>query len=349
MRKSLCTLVLLVAGIASLVSCGGKTGTASSKKLYIFNWTYYTPDSVIEKFEKEYGVDVDYSVFASNEEMYAKLQAGGSGYDIVFPSADYVTIMAKVGMLQKIDKSKIRNYRNIDPDVLKRSDYDPGNEYSVPYYMGASGIAVNKKTVKNYERSWAIFSRPDLKGRMCMLDDMREVMGDALKMMGKSVNAIDEKTVMEAGDIVSRLWKPNLLKFDAEAFGKSFAQGEVSVAQGYAEVIFGELEESRWDEVDFFIPQEGGPLFIDSMVILKDSKNLDLAYKFIDFIHRPEIYAEFCEYFRFPATCNVPARELVKKKPHYTVEQLANCELKLDLGNALEYYNKAWEKIKIGE
>ncbi|MEI6876350.1 MAG: extracellular solute-binding protein, partial [Spirochaetota bacterium] len=177
----LVTLLCLAAVVlVSFASCSGKSATTSSKKLYIFNWTYYTPDSVIKKFEKEYGVQVVYDSFASNEEMFAKIKAGGSSYDITFPSGDYVSIMIKEGMLAPIDHAKIKNFKNIDPAVIAKSAFDPGNKYSIPYYMGAAGIAVNKAKVPKYDRTWAIFGRKDLKGKMIMLDDMREVMGDAL-------------------------------------------------------------------------------------------------------------------------------------------------------------------------
>jgi spermidine/putrescine transport system substrate-binding protein len=330
--------------VVSLGSC------SSEKKLFIFNWTYYTPETVIAKFEKEYGCKVVYDSFDSNETMFAKLKAGGSNYDIVFPSADYVSIMIKEGMLAPIDKSKLKNWWNIDPAVLERSkDYDPGNKYSVPYYMGAAGVAVNKSKVKSYEKSWSIFSRSDLRDKMIMLDDMREVMGDALAYLGKSVNTTDEAEIKAAEKLINDKWKPNLLKFDAEAFAKLFANGEVWVAQGYAESIFEEYDEAKRDEVDFFIPKEGGPLYIDSMVILKGSKNQDLAMKFIDFIHRPEIYAEFCDTFGFPSTANVPARALKKGDMWYKAEELKNCELKLDVGEHLPKYDAAWQEIKVGK
>ena len=330
-----------------LVGCS--KNSEASKKLYIFNWTYYTPDSVIEKFEKEYGIDVVYDSFASNEEMFAKLKAGGANYDLCFPSGDYVSIMIKEGMLAKIDKSSLKNFGNIDQGVLAKSDFDPGNEYSVPYYMGAAGVAVNKTKVAAYEKSWSIFGREDLAGKMIMLDDMREVLGDALKYLGYSVNSTSEAEINAARDLIDKEWKPNLLKFDAEAFAKNFAAGEVWVAQGYAESIYAEMDPSRWGEVDFFIPQEGGPSFIDSMVILKDSKNSKAAINFIDFIHRPEIYAEFCDAFGFPATANVPARELKKGAQYYSAESLEPCELKKDVGADLEKYNAAWQQIKIGK
>ncbi len=327
-------------------SCSGNND--GSKKLYIYNWTYYTPDSVIEKFEQEFGVTVVYDSFASNEELYAKLMAGGTGYDIIFPSGDYVSIMVNQGMLEPIDKSKIPNIKNIDPLVLEKATYDPDMEYSVPYYFGAAGVAVNTAKVPNFEESWSIFGRSDLKGRMTMLDDMREVMGDALVYLGYSVNSTNPSEVEAAKNLIINQWKPNLVKFDAEAFGKGFADGEFWVVQGYAEVVYQELAESQKKDVKFFIPREGGPSYLDSMCILKGSKNKDLALEFINFIHRPEIYAEFTDIFGFPATVNVPARALKKSPPLYQAEDLVNTELKDDLGADKDMYDKAWNTIKIG-
>jgi spermidine/putrescine transport system substrate-binding protein len=328
------------------------TGSCAKKqKLYIFNWTYYTPDSVIEKFEKEYNVMVIYDEFASNEDMYAKLKSGSTGYDIVFPSADYTSIMIQQNMLEKIDKSLIPNLANVDPVVLQYAKYDPDMQYSVPYYFGAAGVCVNTAKVPEYEKSWSIFARHDLHGRMTMLDDMREVMGDALAFFGYSVNTADRGQILQARDLINRSWKPNLVKFDADAFGKGFANGEFWVVQGYPEVVFEEIAED--DEMMantvFFFPKEGGPAYIDSMCILKGSKNVELAHKFIDFIHRPEIYAEFADEFGFPATANVPARQFKKGDSWYSAEDLLNVEIKFDLGSDLDLYNDAWNSIRVGK
>jgi spermidine/putrescine transport system substrate-binding protein len=339
-------LAVSLAVAASFSSCSKAASTP--KKLYIFNWTYYTPDSVIQAFQKEYNVEVVYDSFASNEEMFAKIKAGGSTYDITFPSGDYVSIMAKEGLLAPIDHAKIPNFKNIDPAVIAKSGFDPGNKWSVPYYMGAAGIAVNKTKVAKYDRSWSIFGRSDLKGKMIMLDDMREVMGDALASLGYSVNSLDDTQLAAAKKLINEKWKPNLLKFDAEAFAKNFAAGEAWVVQGYAESVFAEYDAAKISDVDFFIPPEGGPMYIDSMVILKGSKNIDLAYKFIDFIHRPEQYAAFVDAFGFPATVNVPARALKKGAMYYKAEELKNCETKDDLGAGLEKYNQIWQDIRVG-
>jgi spermidine/putrescine transport system substrate-binding protein len=247
-------------------------------------------------------------------------------------------------MLEKIDKSKIPNLKNIDPAVLRKATYDPDMQYSVPYYFGAAGITVNKAKVPDFQKSWAIFGRDDLRNRMTMLDDMREVMGDALKYLGYSVNTKNPAEIEKARDLINNSWKPNLTKFDAEAFGKGYANGDFWVVQGYAEVVFEEIADNPQLMADsvFFIPPEGGPAYIDSMCILKGSKNLDLAYKFIDFIHRPEIYAEFVDSFGFPATANIPARQHKTGNSWYSADDLVNTELKDDLGEAIELYTDVW-------
>ena len=346
-----------------IISCSSK------EKLYIYNWTYYTPDSVIEKFEEEYNVRVIYDEFASNEDMYAKLSSSRgkrASYDVVFPSKDYVPIMIRQEMLEKIDKSKLSNLVNIDPEVLKIISYDPQMEYSVPYFYGAAGIIVNTSRVSVFEKSWSVFGREDLKGRMTMLDDLREVIGGALSYLGYSVNSSNPLQITEARNLINNSWKPNLVKFDAEAFGKGYANGEFWVVQGYPEVVFLEIAEAGHEQLRrdtvFFIPEEGGPAYLDSMVIPEGARNVELAHTFIDFIHRPEIYAEFCDSFGFPATVNVPARQFTKgpswfivdgkprTEPWYSVEDLEKTTLKEDVGPALAYFTQAWfDSIRIGE
>jgi spermidine/putrescine transport system substrate-binding protein len=346
----------MLAATLSLGGCGGKTAggaaaaAAGSKQLNIYCWTYYVPLSVREKFEQEYGVTIIFDEYDSNESMYTKIQAGGGGYDLVFPSGDYVSIMIKQGMFEKIDKSQLSNLGNIDPLVLEKTTYDRNMEYSVPYYFGAAGIAVNTARVDNFEKSWSIFGRGDLRGRMTMLDDMREVIGDALVHLGYSVNSKNPAEIAAAHNLINNTWKPNLVKFDAEAPGKGFATGDFWVIQGYAEMVYEEISEEQKKDTLFFIPPEGGPAYIDSMCILKGAEHPDLAHKFIDFIHRPEVYAEFTDYFGFPATVNVPARALKTVTPYYTAEELLRTELKDDLGEELQLYQEIWDNsIRVGD
>ena len=348
MKRIIATALSVIA-----ISLLGSTMLTSCKEdkddgvLYLYNWTYYTPDSVLAKFEEEYHCTVKVDTFDSNEVMYAKLKAGAKGYDITFPSQDYTSIMINQKMIQKIDHAKFENEKYINPACKPLMTFDPNMDYQVPYYLGMAGVAVNKQKVTNYEKSWNIFARTDLKGHMSMMDDMREIIGDALAYQGLSVNTVDDAKLQAAADLINNQWKPNLVKFDAEGFGKSFASGDFWVCQGYAEVVYGEVPEDKQEAmIDFFIPKEGGPQYLDSMVILKGAKHYDRAMQFINFIHRPEIYAMFLDEFRFPGFVNLEADKLRTTVPMYKAEDMNKGELKLDVGEDLEKFNEKWETIR---
>lgn len=347
--------------MAGLGACGGGSQPAApadkaapaSKVLYVFNWIQYVPDSVIEKFKKEFGVDLVYDTFASNEEMFTKLKAGGSGYDVVFPGADYASIMIKEGMVEKLDKGLLPDVvANVDKKISALKLFDPADDYSVPYFTGCAGLIVNKEKVGAFEKSWSILERKDLKGKISLLDDIREVLGVALRYNGFSPNSVDPAQIAQAKATVLK-WKGNLLKFDSESMGKTFASGDSWVTHTYAENVWLELvaDPSDYDKLaakyEFFIPKEGGLAYMDTMVILKDAPHKDLAYKFIDFIHRPEIYAEIADYIRVPCS-NTAARAVTKYKPNYSLEDVLKQELKADVGEGLKVWNTAWDEIRAG-
>ena len=342
--KNFVLTAVSLCGILGIVSCGGGKDDGT---LYLYNWTYYTPDAVLEQFEKEFNCRVKVDSFDSNEVMYSKLKAGAKGYDIAFPSQDYTSIMIKQDMLLPVDKTKIPNLKYINPKCRDIMTFDPEMNYQVPYYMGMAGVAVNKQKVPEYDKSWNIFAREDLENHMSMMDDMREVIGDALCYLGYSVNDVNEAHLQYATDLINNQWKPNLVKFDAEGFGKSFASGDFWVCQGYAEVVYGEVPVEKQEEMlDFFIPKEGGPMYMDSMVILDGAKHYDRALEFINFIHRPEIYVQFLDEFRFPGYINPEADKLRTTKPMYKAEDMQRGELKLDIGENLEKFNDKWEIIR---
>lgn len=342
------TAALCFAAAVSFSSCSKSDG----KTLYLYNWTYYTPDEVLRDFETEFNCTVKVDSYASNEEMYAKLKAGAKGYDIVVPSQDYASIMIAQGMLRELDPEIQTNNEKLNPLLSKMAVYDPEFKYASPYYLGAAGVAVNKTKVKtdSYERTWNIFSDKTFAGHATMMDDMREVLGDALTVLKYDINTLDENQLAEAKNLVITQWKPNLVKFDAEGFGKSFAAGDFWLCQGYAEVIYGEVPEEKWeDTIDFFIPAEGGPSYLDSMCILKDSKNYELANQFINYIHRPEVYAKFLDAFSFPCFVVPEAAKWTTKKPMYDAAQMNNCVLKEDLGEGLDKYNTVWQDIRFSD
>mgnify|MGYP003292395192 CR=1 FL=1 len=318
--------------------------------LKLYSWTYYTPTDVVAAFEEEFDCKVIVTEYDSNETMYNKIMNGGSkSFDIVVPSQDYVEIMIEKGMLQPIVQSKFTNRNLINKEVLDQVFYDKDMTYAVPYYYGASGISVNKNKVKgNYERTWNIFADSQFKDHASMMDDYREVIGDALSYKGYSVSTKNDDELKEAVQHIKNQWVPNIVKFDAEGFGKDFARGDLWLCQGYAEVIYGEVPEEEWDDtIDFFIPETGGPAYLDSMCILKNSKNAELATEFINFIHRPENYAQFLDFFRFPCYVNTEAEQYMTTTPMYSAEILKNCELKYNVGDFLDHYFDRWEILRL--
>ena len=336
----------------ALMGCGKteETGTAQKSDyknaVYLYSWAEYIPSEIFEKFEEETGIKVIEDIYSTNEEMFTKLKAGAVGYDIVVPSPDYAEIMMNEKMLSKIDKSKISTYDNIDKRVLKKLEsFDKGNEYAVPYTMSATIIAVNTEKVPDYVKDYSIYERKDLKGRMSLLDDMKEVLIAGLGMEGYPQDTDSEEGMKKAAERIIG-WKNNIAKFDSESFGKNFASGDFWVVQGYAENIYMELSDEQLEHTDFVVPQKGGSASIDSFVILESSKNKENAHKFIEFIHRPEIYALVADYLMLPSI-NVPAVEFMEEEPLFTLEDLENAELLKDTTPTLELQNKYWEEIKM--
>jgi len=334
--------ILLLLALALVGSCGKEVPT-----LYVYNFTVYMPSEVLRAFEKKYGVRVVYEEYTTNEEMLTKLQSGAAGYDVVFPSGDHVSIMAKLGLLEPLDKTQLGNFSNLDAGVLSRIRFDPGNRYSMPYLMGAAGIAVNKAKVKAFEPSFTVFDRADLKGRMTLLDDMREILGAALRLKGHSVNTTNEAELLEAKKTVMG-WKKNIQRFDAESFGKAFAAGEFWVVSGYAENVWKALEgnEPMKSNTVFFLPREGGSMYMDNMVILKSSRHKELAHRFLQFVHEPEVYARIAMHFQLPSV-NRAADRFITNTPHYRLSDLDRFEFKEDLGPAVERYNRIWQEIRV--
>jgi len=335
MKKSIILILMLL----TLIGCGKE----QKNELYLFNWSDYIPNEVITDFENETGIKVITDYYSSNEEMYAKIKAGGDGYDITVPSTDYAEIMMKQGMLEKIDKSKIPNLKELNEEIGSKISFDKNHDYIIPYSVGATGIAVNTKYAKDFERSFDIYNRKDLKGKMTLLDDMREVMSSALIIAGHSPESSDPQDLADAQKIILG-WKENILKFDSESFGKGFTNGEYLVVHGYYENIVAHMTDEQAQNMVFFIPEKGSQMYIDSMAILKGAKNIENAYKFIDYIYRPEVYVKILDYLETPSI-NIGANKLRETKPVYDVEDLKDAYLMKDLGEALAPQSEVWNEI----
>ena len=337
-------IFLMLLSIFTLISCGE---SRDENTLYVYSWADYIPQFVYSDFEAETGIKVVEDIYSSNEEMYTKIKAGGEGYDIIMPSADYYEIMMKEDMLAKLDKTRLENIQYIDDVYMaKLREFDPENDYGVPYMRGITCIAVNKKFVKDYPKDYTIYNREDLAGRMTLLDDMREVLVPALALNGYKQDA-DSVEAMDKAKATILDWKKNIAKFDSESYGKGFANGDFWVVQGYPDNIYRELSEEDRENVDFIIPPgEQGYSSIDSFVILKDSKNYDKALQFINYIHRPDVYAKISDAIEIPSI-NLEADKLVTRKSLYDVSKTKDAQLLRDIGDKLDIQNKYWQEILI--
>ena len=345
-------VILLLLGTLILVfSCGKKENDkTTSKELNIYTWTYFIPQKVIDDFQNETGIKVNLSYYDSNDVMMTKLMSGAKGFDIISPSTDYVDILIKTGLIEKLDKTKLTNiYNNLDTslrlDELSKI-YDPGLEYSIPYTYSATGIVVNKKFMKDYPKSFEIFSQNQYKGKMTMLDDGRETLGATLQFLGYSSDT-ENDVELEAAKNKLIEWKKNLAKFDAAAFGKSVATGEFFAAHGYAENIYGELDEAEYENFDYFIPK-GSMMYIDSMAIVKGSPNLENAYKFLEFLYRPENFIRVYEQFKAPSIIKGIEEKSSIKSIVKSSQVIENAKLPGSLSEkAKEKHDKIWNEVKL--
>jgi len=325
-----------------LTACGSRKPV-----LRIYNWAEYLSDEVIEAFEAEFNCRVIVDVFDSNEAMYAKLKAGGGGYDIVVPSSYQVVRMAREGMLMELDHSLLPNLVNLDP-LAEKFTQDPEHKYSVPYLITSAVIGYRSDRLETSPDSWAVFADAAFRGRMTLLNDQRETLGAALKFLGYSLNTTNPEEINAARDLLIR-WKSNLAKFESEQFKNGLMSAEFLVVHGYSSDLLQAIEED--DNIAIALPGEGLSIALDDLVILSDAPNPELAHAFINFLHRPEIAAENMEWV-MAMSPNKAAYELLDEdfkadeRIFFSEAVFAKSETIFDLGEDDQLYINAWNEIK---
>lgn len=316
-RGRLAAVLAVTALLASACAGGDEAGSASACEagvtdgdLFLYNWTDYVDPELIPAFEAEYGVEVVEDFYTSNEELLARISAGGSGYDVVVPSDYAVRIMIEEGDLLELQHDAIPNLVNLRDDFTDPS-YDPGNTHSVPYLWGTTGLGVNVGLLGDVEPSWALVFDPEvagnLPGRVSMLDDPREVLGAALHYLGLDPNTTSEEDLQRAADLVAqaREWTA---AYDSGTYQDLLVSGEVVVAQGYS----GNFLEA-FDGLEGFaylVPEEGATVWTDAMAVLADAPHPCTAHAFIDFVLRAERGAALTEYIYYPSP-NAAAEALI--------------------------------------
>ena len=343
-----------IAAAAILAGC-----EKSSRSLHIYTWSDYIAPEVIAEFEKANDCKVVVDTFDSNETMYAKLKAGGSGYDIITPSSYLVPLMAREKLILKLDHSKMPNVRaNFDPSFADQI-LDPSFSYNVPYAVTYTGFMYAKdKLPKGTDiETWKVLENPAFKGKITLLDDIREVIGAGLMSLGYSLNSRNPDQVEAAVKEVIK-WKQNIRKFDAESYKTEVPSGATWVGHAYStdttQVIVGDEEEGNAPRKDigFALPKEGFTIAFDEMVISATSPNPDLAYAFMNFVYDGKVAKQNMEYIMgpMPVKTGIDAldddyRKLIVLSPD-TIKR-GQVLLPIDDDNAtMELYNKAWDRIK---
>lgn len=289
-------------------------------------------------------------LYESNEEMIAKLQAGGvSQYDLIFPSDFYVPSIIQLRLVQPLDHGKLPNLRNLD-DKFKNPPFDPGNRYSVAYQWGTTGLVYRKDKVGKPE-SWAVLFR-DPKAPFILMDSPREMLGNALKYLGYSVNTKNPKEVQAAGQLLLQTKRSRyFLGFEGGVGGKNRV---VAGAAAYAVVYNGDAVKAADEnpgKVDFAIPKEGATLWVDSMMIPAKAPNPEAAHLFINFILDPKVGAQLSNFNRY-ATPNKAALPYInpadRKNPaiYPSSELMKRLEFILDLGKDNRIYDEVWTAVK---
>ncbi|MCU1718058.1 polyamine ABC transporter substrate-binding protein [Pseudomonas sp. 5P_3.1_Bac2] len=352
----------------SLLGAVASAAQADDKVLHVYNWSDYIAEDTLENFQKETGIKVVYDVFDSNETLEAKLLAGSSGYDIVVPSNPFLAKQIKAGVFQKLDRSKLPNWGNLDKNLLTAlSPSDPGNLYSVPYLWGTIGLGYNVDKVKAAlgdvpVNSWDIVFNPDniAKLKDCgvtFLDSPTEILPAALNYLGFKPTSTNPAELKKAEELFLKI-RPSISYFHSSKYISDLANGNICLAVGYSGDLY--QSKSRAEEakngvkISYSIPKEGAGSFFDMMAIPADAKNVEAAHVFLNYLMKPEVIANISNYTQFPSANSVATPlvdEALRNDPGVYPDEatLAKIYTFPDLpANAQRAMTRSWTKIKSG-
>ncbi|WP_394187216.1 PotD/PotF family extracellular solute-binding protein [Paenisporosarcina quisquiliarum] len=341
------TCGLLFYAHSQLSESSGRTGKDT---ITVYNWGEYIDTDLVTQFEEETGINVIYETFDSNEAMMTKIEQGGTAYDVAMPSEYAIEQMKEKDMLIPIDHSKIPNLKNIDPYFLDLP-FDPGNEYSIPYFWGTVGIAFNPTLLDGQTfESWDDLWDPSLKSEVILVDGAREVLGMGLNSLGYSLNSKDPKELREATDKLKTL-SPNIKAIIGDEIVETLRRNEASVALVWS----GQAADIMYvnEDIDYAVPKEGSNLWFDNMIIPKTAANVEGAHKFINFILDAENAAQNADYVGY-STPNEKAIELMDpevtgdERFYPTEEMRERLEVYENLGlETLGTYNELFLEFKM--
>lgn len=338
-------------------------GPQLADQLSVYNWSDYIDEELLTQYEQEYGVEIIYDTYASNEDLLAKLSAGATGYDVIFPSDYMVAQMIELGLLAEINTDQLSNFGNLDPQFLD-APFDPGNAHCVPYQWGTTGIGYQINDPAFAEAppdSWAYLYDPALLEQYAdrgvnALNDQRELLASALFYLGYDPNTEDRAQLEEARDLILQA-KPYWKTFNSEDYDDSLMiPGEITLSHAWS----GDAANAIWNTVDdatgesawaYAIPKEGAVKYLDNICIPASSERYETALHFMNYLLEPENAAAITNFTYYPSP-NLAAREFINEEilndpgiypPEEVMENLAWLH---DVGDAIFVYDEMWTAIK---
>ena len=346
--KKLC-LVVVLALVLNLLPAVSLEARAE-ETLVVYNWYDYIDEAVLDQFEAETGIKVKYVCFTTNEEMYVKLTAGASNYDVLFPSDYVIERMLKEDMLAELDYSLLPNAAGL-LDWLKDTDYDPENKHSVPYMWGTVGILYNTEYVDGDVTSWQSLFDPQYQDDVFMLDSIRDGIGTALKALGYSLNTRDEEALEAAKQLLIQQKKDGIVQgYMVDEVKDKMIGGEAALALMWSGDAMYSIMEN--DSLKYVIPEEGSNVWVDAMCIPKNSQHIEAAHKFIDFMCRPDIAYQNFEYIYYCTPIAEVFNDMMDEEEksysglNPSDEEIARCEFFHDITEYMDIYDKIWMDIR---
>jgi spermidine/putrescine transport system substrate-binding protein len=283
----------------SLVDKKSSAWAKEEPKLNFYNWDTYIGETTLPDFTKATGIDVNMSLFATNDELFAKLRAGNPGFDVIVPGSEFVERMIKANLLEPLDQAKIPNIKNIAPEFIKDAPFDPGRKYSLPYTWLVIGIGYRKSKVEETPDSWKwLFDSDTYKGRIAVMSDASELFRNCFKYLGQSINSDSPELIKKAEAMLAKQ-KPNIKSFHEDNGQDLLLSGEVDVVMEYNGDIAQVMIED--DDLNFVVPKEGAMKQSDTLAIPKGAPHPENATEFINFIFDPKVGAEISKTIKYPS------------------------------------------------
>jgi putrescine transport system substrate-binding protein len=360
------------AGSGDSGSAAGRSGSdsnAAAKVLNLYIWSDYLAPNTLSDFEKEAGIKVNVSYFDANETLETKLLAGSSGFDVVVPTASYFERQIKAGVYLTLDKSKLPNLKNMDPQLMERvAQHDPGNAHGVIYMWGTNGIGYNEKMVKQLAPdapldSWRLVFDPAVASKLAkcgisVLDSPAEMLRVVLSYLGRDPNSQKPEDAAAAEETLLKI-RPYIRNINSSEYIEALANGDLCVAVGYNGDILQARDRARdankGVEVKYVVPKEGSILWFDMLAIPKDAPHPDAAYAYLNYIMEPKVTADITNFKRF-ANANAASgpyvQDSVKNDPGIYPPPDLRQKLAVQLADSPEQtraITRLWQKFKTGQ